>query len=285
MNAVSPCCSPGEILQTDRTHGLSEWEKRYINSTFLAERICEVRMYGQTTMKKYIYWLPADVFLRVPNEFRAMGIQLVGSKLTPCETLRCTGTKAVYASPAVFQRMCFRQGSWYAGSNRNGKYLLLSPEKLPRDFDAHLDSEMSESSFLPDRLPSQNELLALVESEEYQTSKPDKWERKTLLDAVMFKILFTLNRCWKWGDHLKKHWLGHRANHANFLAKRFTTEMDGDEVPYTLTENSGVCSSCVEFFNITNQKQRKLVRACPGSITFGGAKRDVYLDVKPVTLV
>jgi len=26
---------------------------------------------------------------------------------------------------------------------------------------------------------------------------------------------------------------------------------------------------------------RKLVRACPGAVTFGGAKRDIYYDIKP----
>lgn len=233
-------------------------------------------------MKKYLYWLPEDVFPRIPVEFRKMGIQLAGSKMTPCETLRCSSTKAVYASPAVFQRMCVRQGSWYKESNRNGKYLVLSPQRLPMEFDDYLDSEMSESDFQPNQLPSQNELLSLVESKEYQTTKPDKWEKKSLLDAIVFKMFFTVNRCWKWSDNLKKHWLGHRANHANFLAKHFTTKVDGEEVPYTVTENSSVCSSCVEFFNITNQKQRKLVRACPGSISFGGAKRDVYLDVNPI---
>lgn len=98
----------------------------------------------------------------------------------------------------------------------------------------------------------------------------------------MFKLFFTVTRFWGYGDNLRKHWIGHRANHANFLAKKFTTELDGEQVAYSVTGNAGVCSSCAEFFNVVSPDDRKLVRACPGSVTFGAAQRDVYYDVKPV---
>ena len=76
--------------------------------------------------------------------------------------------------------------------------------------------------------------------------------------------------------------LGRRANRANFLARRYTTERDGQAVPYSVTTNAGVCSSCVEFFNVIGQQDRKLVRACPGSVVFAGMQRDTYYDVVPV---
>jgi hypothetical protein len=79
---------------------------------------------------------------------------------------------------------------------------------------------------------------------------------------------------------LKCYWLSHRANHANFVYKKITTEIDGEAVPYSLTKNKGVCSSCAEFFNVVNPDSRKLVRSCPGSIVFGGAPRDTYVDVR-----
>jgi hypothetical protein len=87
----------------------------------------------------------------------------------------------------------------------------------------------------------------------------------------------------KWGENLKSSWLSHRANHANFVSKVITTEIDGEAVPYTLTENKGVCSSCAEFFNVVSPDSRKLVRSCPGSIVFGGAPRDSYVDVRVQT--
>jgi hypothetical protein len=232
-------------------------------------------------MKKYLYWIPQENFKSVVDAVKALDMRLVGSKMTPCETLRTTQGKAIYASPSVFNRVCFRQGSWYRKSDRNGKYLLLTPSKLPENYDTFLDAEMTESNFKPDSLPTRNELISIVESEEYNDQKPEGWEKKTLLDAIMFKILFTVNRYWGWGDNLKTHWLNHRANHANFVSEKVTTEIDGEKVPYSVTENAGICSSCVEFFNIANTDKRKLVRACPGSITFGGAKKDIYLDIKP----
>ena len=85
-------------------------------------------------------------------------------------------------------------------------------------------------------------------------------------------------------DKLDRHWLGHRANHANFVAKEHTVELDGEDVPYSVTENASVCSSCAEFFNVTSSDSRKLVCACPGSAIFGGAPRDSFLEVAPIQI-
>jgi hypothetical protein len=213
---------------------------------------------------------------------KGLNIRLAGSKLTPCETLRMSVDKAIYASPSVFNRMCVRQGSWYKNSERNGKYLVLSPVKLPGELEIYLDAEISESNFVPDKLPSNSELIGIVESIQYKDKRPEQWEKKTIFDAIMFKVFFTINRQWGWGENLKTYWLSHKANHANFVANKVTTEIDGENVPYSISENAGVCSSCVEFFNIVNKDQRKLVRACPGSITFGGAKKDIFLDIQPI---
>ncbi len=233
-------------------------------------------------MKKYLYWIPAQDFSDVKAACKTLDMRLTGSMMTPCETLRATPDKAVYATPQVFNRVCKRQGSWYRASDRKGKYLLVTAKKLPAAFGAYLDAEMSESAFQPDTVPSTSDLLAVVNSAEYNSQKPEAWEQKTLLDAVMFKVLFTLNRYWGWGDNLHSKWLTHRANHANFVANHVHTEIDGEKVPYSVSDNAGICSSCVEFFNISNKDQRELVRACPGSITFGGAKPDVFLDIQPV---
>jgi len=103
-------------------------------------------------------------------------------------------------------------------------------------------------------------------------------------DSILFKTMFTLTGFWGWGDNLKSHWVNHKANHANFLSRQFTTSIDGEDVPYSITTNDGVCSSCVEFFNIIKQDDRKLVRACPGSITFAKLERERYYDVKPLNI-
>ena len=159
--------------------------------------------------------------------------------------------------------------------------MFMSAKPLPEPFAEYLDAEISAPDFQPETLPNEHELVQLVGAREYVEGQPEEWEDKGLKDAVMFKILFTMTRFWKWGDNLKKHWVGHRANHANFLARRHTTEIDGEEVPYSVTGSERVCSSCVEVFNVIADDSRKLVNACPGSVTFGGSNPDLWVDVRP----
>ena len=230
---------------------------------------------------RYLYWFSKEDFVQTKSTLEAGGYHLSQALLTPCQVLRSVGKKLVYAPPAVWRRICVRQGTWYRNSDRSGKYMLMSDHRLPGEFDSFLDSEMEASEFIPDKLPSSEELESVVNSKEYQDNKPARWEDIGLIDAVMFKGLFTVTGFWRRGDNLQKHWLTHKANHANFLSHSFTVSMGNEEVPYSISENSGICSSCVEFFNITDQKQRKLVRACPGAAIFGGAERNIYYDLKP----
>ncbi len=233
-------------------------------------------------MQAYIYWVPQQEFEAVKTAFESMGIKIRASNLTPCETLRVRDGMAIYASPAVFSRMCTRQGSWYRESERNSQFLFLSTQRLGTDYDQFLDAQICDSDFQPGELPDAEQLEDIVASAAYQNSKPDAWELTTRTDAIMVKLFFTANRAWGWKDTLSKNWLTHRANHANFLTGTVTTSIDGDDVPYSVSENAGVCSSCVEFFNLINTDQRKLVRACPGAMTIGGASKDVFLDVNPI---
>ena len=241
-------------------------------------------MKSSNTFSKYLYWLSKDELDQVKPGLKAAGIKLAAVLKTPCEVLKASGNKALYASPTVWSTICKRQGSWYRASDRAGKYMLISEQRLPASCDAYIDSEISANDFTPEKLPNTKQLVGLVESDEYTQQRPDGWEDTSVKDSVMFKMLFTLTGFWGWGDNLKSHWLNHRANHANFLSKQFTTEVDGEDVPYSITSNDGVCSSCVEFFNVVSQDDRKLVRACPGSITFANLERERYYDVKPLNI-
>ncbi|HET6521649.1 MAG TPA: hypothetical protein VFG47_17790 [Geminicoccaceae bacterium] len=230
---------------------------------------------------QYLYWLPEGDFERAKAHLTASGVRMTRASYTPCQVLKAAGDGVTYAAPSVWSGSCRRQGSWYRESSRAGQYMLVSARRLPAMFDRFLDAELAESDFQPDALPDERQLAELVAAPEYQTSKPREWEQVGRGDSIVFKLLFTLTRFWGRGDSLRKHWLGHRANHANFLARRFTTEVDGEDVPYSVTDNAGVCSSCVEMFNLIERDSRKLVRACPGSVIFGGAPRHTYLDVRP----
>lgn len=238
-------------------------------------------MATDTEDTKYLYWLETDAFLSVKKLLKERGFQLSSAFLTPCQVLKASGRRVIFAPPEVWNRTCARQATWYHSSLRSGQYMMMSDVRLPEELDDFLDAELSESDFSPDQLPGREELEALVASEEYRSQKPEGWEAIGWTDALVFKLLFTATRFWRKGDHLKRHWLSHKANHANFLARKFTTKLDGEDVPYSVSENAGVCSSCAEFFNVVSPASRKLVRACPGSVIFGGAPRRTYLDVKP----
>lgn len=228
----------------------------------------------------YLYWLEEREFENARILLPRHGFTLDPVRLTPCQVLKARGKRVVYAPPKVWNGMCNRQGSWYRASRRAGQYMLMSTVRLP-GLERFLDAEMSLSDFLPAALPGRDALQELVASEAYETAKPEDWERVTFTESVFLKVFFTVTRMWRRGDNLRKHWLGHRANHANFLARRFTTVRDGEDVPYSVTENASVCSSCAEFFNLIAPADRKLVRACPGSISISGARRDAYYDVRP----
>lgn len=234
-------------------------------------------------LERHLYWLEKDDFLWAKDWLKGQGYKLAAARLTPCQVLRATEKRVYYAPPALWSLMCNRQGSWYRESKRNGQYMMMCEERLPEEMDRFRDAELNVTDFQPDTLPTRDEMEKIVASDEYQGTKPGDWEGIGISDKVMFKTFFTVNGVWGRGDNLDKHWIGHKANHANFLAKHFSTEIDGEEVPYSVTNNDGVCSSCAEFFNVNAPDTRKLVRSCPGSITFGKAPKEVFVDVNPVT--
>lgn len=238
-----------------------------------------------TEYRRYIYWVPAEIVGEIRQNLKLADYSFNPPVSSQCKALITAGKKLGYLSPGAFNRVCSRQGSWYRNSGKAGMHAIVSDHRLPGELDSFLDIEMTESDFKPEALPDKASLQALVDADTYKNGRPVDWEKPTFLDAVLFKTMFTFNGFWGWGDNLKSSWLNHRANHANFLTKTYTTEIDGEQVPYTVSENSDVCSSCAEFFNVVSEDSRKLVRACPGSITLADVKRDVYYDIKPVRFI
>jgi len=239
-------------------------------------------MKNNTQYHKHIYWVPAGEFADFENDLNSTEFKLKPVNKTSCETLNAENKTVCYASPKIFNGLCNRQGSWYRESNKAGNYLVVSEGQLPDKYNQYLEANISGTDFSPQSLPNQSDIQKLVESEEYQSQRPDDWENRTFKEGLMYKIFFTINGFWGFGDNIKKHWNNHRANHANFLSHKYTTEIDGESIPYSVTNNDGVCSSCVEFFNIIDQDSRKMVRACPGSVSLSSVEGKKYYDVQPV---
>ena len=237
---------------------------------------------GPATWQLYIYWI-GEVDLTWARETLAdLGLLVKDVEVAPCQTMKASADAVLVASPAVFNGLCGREGSWYRASHRAGQTLMVSGTRLADGFEDFLDAVVSETDFAPERLPSEQEIVALTETSDYQMSKPDDWELIGLKDAIIQKLLLTLTGLWRRGDSLERHWPKQCASHANFFARQFTTERDGEDVAYSVWNSVGICSSCVETFNIITQESRKLVAPCPGAVRFGGAKVDVYLDVRPL---
>jgi hypothetical protein len=233
--------------------------------------------------KRYVYWFEEADLSRVEDALGERQVDLKPVKMTSCQVLHATDDTAYYAGPDIFNGMCSRQGSWYRQSDRNNQILVMTAQRLPDAFDDHLDVEVTDSDFRPERFPDDDEVEALIQTEEYQTQKPPDWELYGFFEAIGMKIFFTLIGFWKIGETFAKWWPRQCASHANFLSHKYTAEIDGEEVPYSVSNSSGICSSCVETFNIIDTGSRKLVSACPGAVKFGGAERDVYLDIQPVS--
>ena len=239
-------------------------------------------MENNTEYSKNIYWLPHSEFVKFESDVKSTELELKPARKTSCGTLNAKGKSVRYASPKIFNGLCKRQGSWYRESNKAGSYLVVSEEKLPEKYNQFLDAIITGTDFSPQSLPGQSGIQRLVDSKEYQNQRPDDWENKTFKEALMYKIMFTLTGFWGFGDNINKHWNNHRANHANFLTHQYTTNIDDESIPYSVTDNDGVCSSCVEFFNIIDQDSRKMVKACPGAVYFSSVEAKKYYDVQPV---
>ena len=233
---------------------------------------------------RYIYWLEPSDFIWAKVVLKENGFNLIQAKQNLCEALRASGNNAYYIPLKLWGKRCVRQSSWYRASQKKGKFLLVSGTKLSEELDSFLDATVKESSFQPERLPDTNELKAMVASECYLNNKPDKWEQVRYYEKIFFKLFFTFAGFWKWSESWDEHWLAHRANHANFLCKKFTTMIDGIETAYSISDSAGVCSACMEIFNIISPHTRKLVRGCPGSILIDCLKKNQYYDVIPTTI-
>jgi hypothetical protein len=230
---------------------------------------------------KYVYWFEGKHLSWVRETLAQIGLEIKRAKLTPCQALRASAGTVYIAAPQIFNGLCKRQVAWYRHSHRCGQYLLVSAERLPQDFETFLESWYSESDFSPPSCPSDEEIKELVASPEYQENKPRDRELIGLKDAILQKLLFTVTGLWRQSDNFNKFRPKQCTTHANFILHRFTTKYDGEEVPYTVKDSLGVCSSCMETFNLVDRDSRKLVAPCPGAVKFGVAKQDVFLDVEP----
>jgi hypothetical protein len=215
---------------------------------------------------------------KVRKNFEEKGIQLTDEARIPCRVLR-SSREAAYLASSAWYGLCKRRTSWYWESKKAGKLLVVSNISLD-----HLDIGnpiiITESNFKPDRLPSLDEILELIKSEEYQQRKPNTWENVEPIEKEFYQTWFERHRTNEPFD-FEKIFMNHSANHSNFLDPKFFINLDGLIVPYSIADSIHVCSACLEFFNILgSQWSIKYVVPCIGAVLFAHLPLNQYLKVE-----
>jgi len=228
--------------------------------------------------QKFCYWVDRKDLEKVRKSCKEKGIELEDEARIPCRVLRAS-QEVAYLGPPAWYGLCKRRTSWYWGSEKVSRYLIVS--NTPFD---HLDIEnpirVMESTFKPDRFPSPNEIVQLVESQEYQRRKPKTWENVEPIEKDFYQAWFERHQIKEPFD-FDKIFAIHSANHANFINPKYFITLDGLMVPYSIADSIHVCSSCLEFFNILgSQWPIKYVVPCIGAVLFAHLPMDQYFEVR-----
>ena len=227
--------------------------------------------------KKFCYWVDFHRFKAVRRNLEGIKIDLPDESRIPCRVLRASKEIAFLAPPA-WNGFCKRRTSWYRKSGKADKFLIVSNNSLDLP---GLENPIViiESGFKPDRFPSPKEIPLLIQSEEYQKTKPREWDKPDPLEKDFYQRWFERNRINEPFD-FDKILMTHSANHANFLDPKFFINLNGTIVPYSIADSIHVCSSCLEFFNILGgQWPVKYVVPCIGAVQFAHLPEDQYFRV------
>lgn len=232
---------------------------------------------GLMGYKKYCYWMEADDFSELRNDFEQKGVELISEARVPCRVLRASKTIG-FVPPRAWYGFCKRKTSWYWNSEKAGKSLVVSHTPL-----GHLDIEtviIQGSSFKPERFPSSDDLIQLIGSQAYQTKKPLTMEHPDPDEKDIYQAWFEHYRPNELFD-FDKVFASHSANHANFLDPKFFIRRNGTIVPYSIGDSLHVCSSCLEFLNILGSHcSIKYVVPCLGGVLFAHLPMDQYFEVR-----
>lgn len=227
--------------------------------------------------RKFCYWIDFKGLKKVRENLGKKGIELVEEARIPCRVLR-TSVEAGYVVPLTWEGFCKRRTSWYLGSEKAGKFLVVSNGPLNHSGLGNPILIMN-SDFIPDRLPTSSEAAELAQSRSFQRAKPQSWDKPHPLEKDFYQRWFERNRVNEPFD-FDKILLSHSANHANFIDPKFFIDLNGRKVPYSIADSVHVCSSCLEFFNILgDQWPVKYVVPCIGAVQFAKLPIDHYFRV------
>jgi hypothetical protein len=228
--------------------------------------------------QKYVYWLDFDEAPRLRGVLKRQGMVPTDIKKAVCLPLS-RQIDIGWVGPEVWQSfaLCRRQLSWYRHSPLHGKTLLVSSTELTEKFPPPA-AILQNSNFRPGGLPKKQDWPTLIKRESYLKARPKEWEDLRAEDQEQQKRWLAVMGLG--GTSFEELFVGHCANHANFIEPRYYALEDGQPVPYSLGRTVTVCSACLEFFNVIGGSfRKKYVVPCPGAVLFAGMVPDHYYEV------
>ena len=233
---------------------------------------------GMMGYQKFCYWVDIHTFGRVKAELNGKGIQITDEVYIPCRVLR-KSMEIGCVRPSAWEGFCKRRTSWYVNSEKAGKFLVVSNQPLEL---SGLGNPIliTESNFKPNRLPTSEEIVELVQSVSFQKRKPHIWDKIEPIEKDVQKRWVERHGINEPFD-FDKTFMIHSANHSNFITPRFCINLNGAKVPYSISDSAHVCSSCIEFFNILGgQWPVKYAVPCIGAVQFSRLPQDHYFRVE-----
>jgi len=228
--------------------------------------------------QKFCYWLDPKGLESLRGNCEAEGIQPAEEALIPCRVLRASRGLS-FLVPKAWEGFCKRRTSWYLNSEKAGKFLAVSNQPLEL---AGLGNPIliTESNFKPDRFPTSEEIVELVESVSFRKRKPRIWDKIDPIEKDVQKRWVERHGINEPFD-FDKTFMIHSANHSNFITPKFYIVLNGAKAPYSISDSAHVCSSCIEFFNILGEQWPvKYVVPCIGAVQFAHLLKDQYFEVK-----
>jgi hypothetical protein len=228
--------------------------------------------------QKYVYWLSGSEERDFRDRLLARGIKVKTVRGVVCPALdRSASVSSI--SPKTWNQTCARQGNWYRTSDKNERYLIVSPEPIG-DLDGRCVAVITASAFTPPRLATAAEEAEMARDPSLKRHIPDGWYRVRYGEKKAFL---------RWANHIgstaggfRALFLAQTANHANFISPRFFVwDNHGNAVPYSLDRSAHLCSCCLELFQVIGSHfKKKLVAPCPGAVRFARLDPDRYFLVE-----
>ena len=228
--------------------------------------------------QKFYNWVDPHEFRLVRDNLEKTGTPLVEEARIPCRVLS-SSIEISFVAPPAWNGFCKRRTSWYGNSAKAKKFLIVSnkPLDLPNSENW---STITQSNFRPDRLPTPEEISQLIRSPKYQKMKPSAWDNPDPIEKDIYQRWFERHRVNE-PFNFEKILMIHSANHANFLLPKCFIVEGAKKVPYSISDTTHVCSSCLEFFNILgSQWSVKYVVPCIGAVQFAHLPMNRYFKIE-----